>query len=270
MTLAAVLDKTWAIARRDVLTAVRYRAGFLTTSLGVVFELAAFYFLSHAIGQNFRPDGIAYFPFLLVGTGFYTFLIMGIQAFLNTVQQAQQTGTLEVLLTTSTPAPLLVLLSAASAFASNALRLVLYFALGLGITAGTLPSHPNFGGGTLILLLSAIIAVAIGILAAACQIAMQRGSAVLWLFGSLAWLMTGTLFPVSTLPQPLWTLAQWVPFTHSLYGMRLALLQGASFAMLERPIAILGLFCVALVPFSLWVFAYTVRRARIAGTLSFY
>jgi len=42
---------------------------------------------------------------LLVGTGFYTFLLMGVHAFLQTVQEAQQTGTLEVLMTTSTCHP---------------------------------------------------------------------------------------------------------------------------------------------------------------------
>jgi len=36
---------------------------------------------------------------LLVGTGVYTFFLMSAQAFLNAVQQAQQTGTLEVLMT---------------------------------------------------------------------------------------------------------------------------------------------------------------------------
>jgi hypothetical protein len=37
------LDKMSAIARRDLLTAVRYRTGFLTTAAGALAELAAFY-----------------------------------------------------------------------------------------------------------------------------------------------------------------------------------------------------------------------------------
>lgn len=108
MRLAQLLDKTAAIVRRDLLTAVRYRTGFLITGAGAAAELAAFYYLSRAIGPGFRPEGVDYFPFLLVGTGFYTFLVMGINAFLVIVQEAQQTGTLEILMTTSTPAPVLV------------------------------------------------------------------------------------------------------------------------------------------------------------------
>src|SRR5450631_4826704 len=100
--LTSILDKLHAILRRDLLTAIRHRSGFVVTLVGVFMELAAFYYLSRAIGPGFRPDGVAYFPFLLVGTGLYTFFVMSAQAFLNVVQEAQQTGTLEVLMTTST------------------------------------------------------------------------------------------------------------------------------------------------------------------------
>ena len=82
--------------------------------------------------------------------------------------------------------------------------------------------------------------------------------------------MTGTLFSVSTLPKPLGRLAGWIPITHALTGMRMALLQGADFNALVRQMAILALFCAILLPLSLWVFSRTLRSARRAGTLSFY
>ena len=103
-------DKLLAIVRRDVLVAIRYRAGFVTSVIGVLTQLAAFFFLSRAIGPDFRPGGVEYFPFLLVGTGLYTFFVLSTQAFVSTVQEAQNTGTIEVLMTTSTaPAELIVL-----------------------------------------------------------------------------------------------------------------------------------------------------------------
>ncbi len=144
MTVEGLLDKTVAIAKRDWLTAIRYRTGFLTTVLGAAAELAAFYYLARAIGAAFRPDGIDYFPFLLVGTGFYTFLVTGINAFLVIIQEAQQTGTLEVLMTTSTPAPVLLFLSALSAFAGSTLQLVFYIGAGLLLT--DFPFHPKSRG----------------------------------------------------------------------------------------------------------------------------
>lgn len=268
MRLAQLLDKTAAIVRRDLLTAVRYRTGFLITGAGAAAELAAFYYLSRAIGPGFRPEGVDYFPFLLVGTGFYTFLVMGINAFLVIVQEAQQTGTLEILMTTSTPAPVLVFLSAISAFAGNTVQLLFY--LGAGLLLFGAPLHANILGCVVIFALSLIIAVAIGILAAALQLAIQKGSALVWLLGSGAWFMTGTLFPVATLPVPLRVIAQLIPITHSLDGMRLALLQAASWSALRGEIGVLALFSGGLLPFSLAVFSYTLRRARMQGTLSFY
>jgi ABC-2 type transport system permease protein len=269
MKLASLLDKMAAIARRDFLTAIRYRIGFLIAAAGTVAELAAFYYLSRAIGPGFRPDGVEYFPFLLVGTGLYTFMVMGINAFLSTVQEAQQTGTLELLMTTATPAPALVFLSAMSAFAGNTVQLLFYLGAGL-LLFGTPPHTPNIPGAVVIFGLSLAVAVAIGIMAAALQLAIQKGSALVWLLGSGVWFMTGTLFPVATLPKPLQIVAELIPITHSLNAMRLALLQGSGFSELSGEIGILLMFSLILLPFSMMVFSHTLRRARLEGTLSFY
>lgn len=269
MRLASLADKMTAIARRDILTAVRYRNGFLLGAGGAAAELAAFYFLARAIGPGFRPEGMDYFPFVLVGTGFYTFLIAGINSFLHIIEDAQHTGTLEVLMTTSTPAPVLVFLSAMSAFAGNSVYLLFYLGAGFVLFGAPL-DHPNLPGGAAILALSLLIAMALGVFAAALQLAIQKGSAVVWLFASGTWFLTGTLFPISALPQPVRILAQFIPLTHALSGMRLALLQGASFAALAPDIWALSLFAVVLLPFSLLAFSHTLQRARLQGTLSFY
>jgi ABC-2 type transport system permease protein len=269
MRVAALLDKTCAIIQRDFLTSIRYRAGFSLGVLSAIAEVAAFYYLAHAVGPEFRPEGMEYYPFLLVGTGFYTFLIVGINSFLNTVQEAQQTGTLEVLMTTATPAPTLVFLSAISSFAGKAVALLLYLAGGLVLFRVPLNS-PNLAACAVVFALSMAIAVAIGIVAAGLQIAVQKGSAVVWLLGSAVWFLTGTLFPVNFLPKILQNLASLIPMTHALTAMRLALLQGASWRMLAPELAILALFGLVLLPASLVFFSFTLRRARMQGTLSFY
>ena len=266
MSVGTVLDKTTVIFRRDALTAMLYRTGFVLGAAGAVTELAAFYYLSRAVGPEFRPEGEEYFSFLLVGTGFYTFLLMGVHAFLQTVQEAQQTGTLEVLMTTSTSPPVLVFLSAMSAFAVNTLTLAFYLIAGLMFGA---PLRPNVGTSLAVFALSVVVAAAIGLLAAALQLAVQKGSAVVWVLGSV-WFMTGTLFPVQTLPIPLRDLAELIPITHSLEGMRLALLERASLSGVRHELMILAIFALVLVPLSLLVFSWTLRRARLAGTLSFY
>ncbi|HYL16186.1 MAG TPA: ABC transporter permease [Terriglobales bacterium] len=269
MSLGSLFDKLVAIARRDLLTAIRYRSGFALGIVGALGEMAAFYYLARAVGPGFRPEGMDYYPFLLVGTGFYTFLMVGINSFLSTVQEAQQNGTLEVLVTTATPPPVLVLLSAMSSFAGKSLGLIAYVAGGLLLFRVPV-RNLNIVGCLLIFLLSLGIAVAIGIAAGAVQLATQKGSAVVWLLGSALWFLTGTLFPVDVLPPALRGISAVIPITHSLEGMRLALLQGASFGDLGREILILGTFCCLLLPLSLLIFSRALRSARLNGTLSFY
>jgi ABC-2 type transport system permease protein len=269
VNLVCLADKLAAVLRRDFLSAIRYRTGFVLTAAGTLVELAAFYYLARAVGPGFQPDGMSYFPFLIVGTGFYTFLLMSINAFLRAVQEAQQSGTLEVLMSTATPAPVSIFLSAVSSFAGSTLQLVFYLGAGWLWFGGGF-AGVNVIGCLTIFFLSLAIAGSIGMITAALQIAIQKGSAVVWLLGSGAWFLTGTLFPVTALPKPLRSLSGMIPITHALSGMRLALLQGATFSQLSGEVGVLTLFALALLPLSFIIFSHTVCRARQQGTLSFY
>jgi ABC-type multidrug transport system permease subunit len=144
--------------------------------------LATFYYLSSAVGSQFRPDGMPYFLFLLIGTGFYTFLVSGTHSFLRTIQEAQQSGTLEVLMTTSTRPSELLVLSAISAFAGAFIQFFIYVSTGIFVFAPNV--RPNLPGVAFVFVFSVLIASAIGIFAAGLQISMQKGSAVLWALGS--------------------------------------------------------------------------------------
>jgi len=266
--MISTLDKLYAILRRDLLTAIRHRSGFIVTLVGVFTELAAFYFLSRAIGPGFRPDGVEYFPFLLVGTGVYTFFVMSAQAFLSAVQEAQQTGTLEVLLTTSTAPAELVILSSISAFSGSLVNLLIYLFAGVAVFRASI--HANLLSCAAVLIFSLVIALAVGIAAATLQIAFQKGSALLWLLGSGLWFLSGTMFPAQSLPRPLEILSRAVPLTYAITGMRQALLEGRSIMAMAPTLAVLAGFCVVLLPLALAGLSLSLRRARQDGTLSFY
>lgn len=264
-----LLDKLAAVLHRDFLTAIRYRAGLAALLLATAGELGAFYYLARAVGPDFRPDGMAYFPFVLVGTGFFAFLMAGTHALLTAVQEAQQTGTLEVLLTTSTSPTLLVLLSSISAFGRQLLQLVLY--VGVGLLLSSVPErHTSFVGMAVVFALSVCISAALGLIAASLQLAIQKGSTLLWLFGSLAWFLGGTLFPVTALPRPVQILSSLLPTTYSLRAMRLAMFQNNDSSSVLSQISALAIFAILLVPLGAFIFSWTLRRARLQGTLSFY
>lgn len=266
--MISMLDKLLAILRRDLLTTIRHRSGFVITLVGVFTELAAFYYLSRAIGPGFRPDGVEYFPFLLIGTGLYTFFVMSAQAFLSAVQEAQQTGTMEVLMTTSTPPAQLITLSSISTFAGTLTSLLIYILAGAAVSQAAI--HPNGFACFVILALSLIIALALGIAAATFQIAFQKGSALVWLLGSGLWLLSGTMFPIHNLPRSLEFLARLLPFTYAIGGMRGALLENKSVAALAPTLAALAIFGFILLPLALGGLSLSLRRARQAGALSFY
>lgn len=263
-----IVDKLYAILRRDLLTAVRYRAGFTFMVVSLLIQVAAFYFLARAIGPGFRPGGVDYFPYLLIGTGLYTFFVMSTQAFLSTIQQAQQTGTMEVLMTTSTAPSELVVLSSISAFAGNLLSLGAYVLVGIAIFRA--PVHANLLTAFAVLILSLVIALALGISAAALQVWMQKGSALVWLLGSGLWFLSGAMFPIENLPQPLQLVSRCFPLYYAVEGMRRALLEGEGMRSIAPMVGTLLAFSLVLLPLALWGLAFSLRRARQNGTLSFY
>ena len=264
-----MLEKLAAVLRRDLLTAMRYRAAFWMQALTMVLEIAGSYYLARAVGPGFRPEGLDYYPFLLIGTGIYTLFLAGINSFISSIRDAQLTGTLEVLMATSTSGPVIVLLNAISAFVGSTLNMVLYLAVGLALFHVQLES-PNFLGSAVIILISIVVAVAIGLMAAALQVLTQKGGAIVWLLGAVAWLFTGTMFPVTALPKPFQAIAVLIPLKYSLDGLRLALLRGVSFPELAPSLGALTAFCAFLLPLGLLFILYAVRRARLEGTLSLY
>src|SRR5262249_11040050 len=154
-----IFAKASAVLKKDFLTAVRYRKGFVFNLVSPALQLATFYYLARAVGPQFRPDGMAYVSFLIVGTGLYTFLIAGIHSFFQTIQQAQQTGTLELLMTTSTPPSVLLFLSALSSFAGSFMQFALYVGSGI-LLFGPLVSV-NVLSAITVIVLSLLIAAAV-------------------------------------------------------------------------------------------------------------
>lgn len=262
-----IAQKIIAVLKKDAITALRYRSGLGLSALAQAAQLATFYYLARAVGPQFRPEGMPYFLFLLIGAGFYTFLLSGTHSFLKTIQESQKSGTLEVLLTTATPAAVLVSLGALSAFAEGLLQFVTYIVAGTFLFAPAL--HVNVAACLLVFGFSTLSAFAIGLFAAGVQISTHKGAAALWLLGSGVWLMSGTLFPIAALPRAARMVSHFIPFTHSLAAMRLSLLAGNS-SPITREIGILALFALFLVPAGVMFFSWTVRHARRNGTLSFY
>jgi ABC-2 type transport system permease protein len=193
---------------------------------------------------------------------------MGVSSFMSTIQEAQQAGTLEVLMTTPTGGSTVLLLSAISSLAGKGLTFSIYLAGGL-VLAGVRFAHVSLLPACIVLVLSFAIAAALGMGTAALQLLTQKGSAILWLLGSAVWMLAGAMFPISVLPRWLQFVSLAIPMTHALTAMRLTLISGGLPAGLLNEIAVLAGFALLLLPLSLVLFEKALRYARRTGSLSY-
>lgn len=263
------LRKLVAVLRRDLLTATRYGGASVLYAVSLVFEVAAFYFVARAVGPGYRPDGFDFFSFIVVGTGVWGFFLAAVSSFVSTIREAQISGSMEVLMTTSTRPSLLIALLATSTILRDAVQLGLYLVAGF-LLFGLAALHVNVLSLMVMAGLVFLLALSCGILAAAVQVWIQKGGAVVWLFGSVVWLFSGTMFPVSVLPLPLQKVSEAIPLTHALDGVRMALLKGTPLSAMAGTLGVLVSLAAVLVPVAAITFSLTLRHARRTGTLSYY
>lgn len=259
--------KAWGFFKRDLLTDISYKFSFAFQTLDILFAIATFYFLAQRLGDN-TPQGYASFPFILVGMAVNGYMTTSLVCFAQGIRGSQLTGTLKALLTTRTSPLALVFLSSLYPSVRSALDAGLYLAG--GILFGLSLTKVNIGAMLLLFVLSLLASGAIGVVSATFTLVWKKGDPLLWLFGSLSWLLGGVFYPVEVLPTFLQQTAQLLPITHALDGMRAALLAGAGVSELLPQIGALSFFALVGLPVSLTVFSLGVRRAKIAGTLSHY
>jgi ABC-2 type transport system permease protein len=256
---------------RDFYTETSYRFAFLAGIGGILFRTFIFYFLAQLIGDSTAPlladyNG-DYFAFVLIGLALGGYFGVGLSGFARALRQAQTTGTLEALMMTPVPVPLVIVGSAAWSYAYMTFRVLIYLLTGV-LLLGVSLRGANVAAALLILLLGIIAFASIGILAASVIMVIKRGDPVTALLGNLANLVGGVYYPIEVMPGWLQAVARLLPISYALHGMRLALLTGASWAELLPDLLALLVFCLLLFPLSLWVFRYAVEQARADGSLA--
>lgn len=269
--LITALRKVVAFFLRDFGIARGYRGALVLETFEALFGVATFYYLSRFVSSaelsRSIPGGNNYFAFALVGFAFFDYLSIALTAFESSIEEARQNRTLEALLVTQTPLPVILSGSAAYPFVALALRTCVYFAWGY-LLFGFSPRGANWLGAIAILIASMLAFTGLGVLSASYTVLFKRGNPAKWLVLGVSGLVGGMMYPVSVLPRPLQAIARLIPVTYSLEGMRAALLSGAGWSVLWPSIAALLIFAVVLIPVSFGVFAWALRRTKIIGTLT--
>ena len=271
MNAGRTLRKIAAFFWRDFSIARSYRAALLFETIEALFGVATFYFLSRFVENpsldRSLPFGASYFAFALVGFAFFDYMGVALSAFDQSLEEARRNRTLEALLVTQTPVPVILAGSAIYPFVALALRTCIYLGWG-ALFFGFSPRAANWAGAAAILLASILAFAGLGILSAGYQILFKRGNPAKWLVLGVSSLVGGLMYPVAVLPGPLRLLARLIPLTYSLEGMRAALLAGAGWERLWPSLVALLAFAAVLLPVSFAVFAWALRRTKITGTLT--
>jgi len=263
----------WAFIKRDALLATSYRTAFVM-QLAAIFMVVPLYFFvgklfGAAAGEGVLAEyGGNYFAFLLIGMAFVDYLAVSLRTFNQSLRDSQLMGTLEIVLLSPTSLTRLLLYSSLWVYMFTTLRFVLYL-LG-GWAFGLSLENVNLLGGVLTLVLGVLSFAALGIMSASVVMVIKHGNAMNSFLTFASLFLGGVLYPVSVMPEWLQHVAQLLPITHALHGMRQALLLGASTADLAPTFGILLLFAGVLFPLALLSFYAAVRWTKASGSLAQY
>ncbi len=273
MSPSSLPRKAGGFLRRDFLTDTSYRLAWVLQSVEILLIATVAYFLS----QFLRQQGLEavtsfahnYFSFVILGIAFFDYLGTALNSFAHAIREGQVTGTLEALLVTQTRLETVVLSSSLYPFLSSTARVASYLALGALLFDLPLGAA-NWSAALLLLVLSVLAFSSFGILSASFMVIFKRGDPFTWLLLGASGLLGGVFFPVSALPPWLKALAQLLPITYCLEGVRRALLAGEGVTELWRETLILALFAAVGLPLALAVLRWSVHRAKMTGTLAQY
>ncbi|MFQ5768334.1 MAG: ABC transporter permease [Acidobacteriota bacterium] len=262
----------WGFLVRDFLQEYSYRTNFVMQLVGLAGSLTLWFFLGRFLSQmpqvTQRLGGMDYFSYSVIGLALLRYLSSLNSTFSRKVRQEQVTGTLEAMLVTPNRTPSLIMMSSAYDVLSSSVWILAWIVLGRLFGASFhLPALlPT------ILLLALVMAAfaSIGILSAGMVIYFKRGNPLNWLVSSSSALLGGVFFPISALPAPLDRLAQYIPITHAVEGLRQLVVRQAGMTAILSHLQFLAVFGVIILPAGLGLFHLALRRARYEGTLVHY
>lgn len=271
--LSLMLEKPIAFVWRDLIEDTSYKLSFVMQLMSIFISTSMLFFFSILLGDAgapyLEPYGGNYFSFVLIGIAFYSYLGVSMQSLADTIREGQMLGTLEALLVTQTEIPTIIISSSLYSFLWASLKVAVYLILGVyvfGISLG----NANLAGAVIVLILTIISFGSLGIISASFVMVLKRGDPVNWIFSSVSGLLGGLYYPISVLPDWLQQFSYLLPVTYALEGMRLAVLKGYSVSQLLPNILALTVFSIIMLPLSILIFGYAVKKAKKDGTLTQY
>jgi ABC-2 type transport system permease protein len=260
---------TSAYLRRDwlVWSSYRFAALFQMMTVTVVVVGVAFAgdsIITRVADFNSSQD---FASFVLAGLAFTDALFSGLTGPSRAIRDGQTSGTLEPILLTPIRTWQFII-------GSSVFQILLSFArAALMVTAAVVFlgywHNANVPAAVLVFVPGFAAMLGIGLLSSAFTIVVKQGDPVVAGYLAVSGLLGGTLIPVASLPAWLQSLAELLPLTHALRGLRLALDGGGLDAVAGSVVVLTGM-AIVLMPLGLWAASVATRRARKEGSLVVY
>jgi ABC-2 type transport system permease protein len=267
------MQKLAVLFWRDWLNARSYRMAFLLQVLGSAVPLIALVFMARLFSganvQGISRYGGDYVAFFMLGGVVATYSLTALSAFSTGLRQSQTTGTLEVLLLTRANLFIIMFGWALYPFTRATIQMLLHLVVGflvLGLQFGNADLLAVFA--SFILTIGAMVGM--GLIAASFTLVFKQGDPFTAAITTASVLVSGVFYPVDVLPTWLQWISVFIPQTHSMESMRLALLQGYSVTDLAAPLGALVIFTAVLIPTGLFSLQVALNRARVVGSLAHY
>lgn len=268
-----MLRKLWALLKKDFLIEISYRLAFFFSLFSTLVWLFTYYFIDRLFGHQLTPYlqeyDISYFSYVLISLALFSYVGVGIGSFSHRIRLEQMQGTFEALIMTPTSATTLLLGMTIWNLLLATINVILYICAGIFLFNVSF-ARANLLSVGVIMALTVLSFGSLGIISAAFTIVHKRGSPIGWILNTLEGMLGGVYFPVNVLPGFLKGCAQLLPITHAIQALQLAVYQNYSLRQLQRPLTILIVLTLCVMPLSLWLFKKAVNTARKNGTLVHY
>lgn len=248
-----------------------YKLALFLNFFGIFIGILSYFFIDKLFGQKMVPHlaefGVNYFAYILLSMAFYGYIGVGLGSFTNQIRNEQLLGTLEATLLTPTKVSTILFSMALWNLILASLDVMVYILLGVFLFKLDF-SNINILSSLVILFLTVISFSGLGILSACFIMVFKKGNPIGWLVNGIEGLISGVYFPVAILPGWLQILAMFFPITYAIRAIELAVWQGYAVNQLYREILALIFFSVFLLPLSLILFRYSLKKALQEGSLS--
>ncbi|MBA4157088.1 MAG: ABC transporter permease [Gemmatimonadetes bacterium] len=264
--------KIFMLARASWLVATSYRLNMVMSLGGLAAVIVPIYFIAGAlqpvIGESIANQGGEYFAFLLTGMIVFSFLGSAVNSLPGAIRGGIATGTLEALLTTPTPLPVLLSGMVSYGFIWTAIRATLML-LG-GLLLGMQIAWQGMLSALVILALLILSYAAFGLIAAALVLAFRTTGPLPNAVLTVSALLGGVYYPTQVIPSWIQDISSFIPLTYGLRALRHTVLEGMPLHAIASDLMILFGFTVVLLTLGAYTFSAALLFSRKSGTLAQY